>query len=218
MSNIKELKKDLGIQTKLYENVEYQLRDKNGNLKPLFKLNRLGAAIMVALREKVGQPIDPVTAQVKEGWLNRMAAYGVRIPLITGRWVYTLSIPNLMTNAGFAGIASRINGSGAEAAFTYIAMGLGTTAANAANTALESELATLGLSRANSTASRYTTTVTNDSAQLINTFAVTGMAAVTESGILNAASTGTLLCRQVFSAINVVNTDNLQITWRVKAA
>ncbi len=218
MSNIKKLKKDLGIQTKLFENVEYRLFDKNGNLRPLFKLNRLGMAIMVALREKVGQPIDPVTSQVKDGWLNRMAAYGVRIPFITGQWVNVLSIPNLMTNTGFAGIASRINGSGGEAAFTYIAMGTGVTAAAVTDTALQAELSTLGLSRANSTASRYTTTVTNDSAQLVNTFAVTGTAAVTESGILNAASVGTLLCRQVFSAINVVNTDNLQITWRVKAA
>ncbi len=218
MSNVKELKKDLGIQTKLFENVEYRLFDKDGNLRPLFKLNRLGMAIMVALREKVGQPIDPLTSQVKEGWLNRMAAYGVRIPFITGQWVNVLSIPNLMTNAGFAGIASRINGSGGEAAFTYIAMGTGVAAAAATDTALGTELSTLGLSRVNSTASRYTTTVTNDSAQLVNTFAVTGTAAVTESGILNAASTGTLLCRQVFSAINVVNTDNLQITWRVKAA
>lgn len=124
-------------------------------------------------------------------------------------------VKNLITSAGKAGLASRIGGAGAEAAFTYLAMGTGVTAANIADTTLQTELATSGLSRANSTTSRVTTTVTNDTAQLLNTFSVTGTVAVTECGILNAASAGTLLSRQVFSAINVVNTDNLQITYKV---
>jgi len=38
---------------------------------------------------------------------------------------------------------------------------------------------------------------------------------VTESGVLNDASTGTLLARQVFSAINVASGDSLQITWKI---
>jgi hypothetical protein len=59
-----------------------------------------------------------------------------------------------------------------------------------------------------------TTDVTNDTAQLVYTFTVTGTAAVTESGVFNAASSGVLLARQVFSAINVVNGDSLQITWK----
>jgi len=119
-----------------------------------------------------------------------------------------------VTSAGKAGAASRINGSGGEAAFTYIATGTGTNAAAAGDTALQTELAASGLSRANATASRVTTSVTNDTAQLVNTFSVTGSQAVTESGVLNASSSGTLLARQVFSAINVVNGDSLQITWK----
>jgi hypothetical protein len=63
-----------------------------------------------------------------------------------------------------------------------------------------------------------TTTTTNDTAQLTNTFSVTGTVAVTESGVLNAASTGTLLCRQVFTAINVVSGDSLALTWKVQAS
>ena len=63
------------------------------------------------------------------------------------------------------------------------------------------------MSRAAGTASRSTTDVTNDTAELTKTFSVTGTVAVTESGALNAASAGVLLARQVFSAVNVVNGD-----------
>lgn len=131
-----------------------------------------------------------------------------------GHFAHSVDISNLITNAGFAGVASRINGDGSEAAFTYIAMGTGTTAAAVGDTTLQTELSTSGLSRANSTASRVTTDVTNDTAQLVNTFSVTGTQAVTESGVLNAASSGVLLARQVFTAINVANGDSLQVTWK----
>jgi hypothetical protein len=63
-----------------------------------------------------------------------------------------------------------------------------------------------------------TTTITNDTAQLTKTFTVTGSVAVTESGVLNAASAGTLLCHQVFSAINVASGDSLAVTWKVQNA
>ena len=46
------------------------------------------------------------------------------------------------------------------------------------------------------------------------TFNFTLSFAVTESGVLNAASLGTLLARQTFSAINVANGDSLQVTWK----
>lgn len=59
-----------------------------------------------------------------------------------------------------------------------------------------------------------TTDTTNDTAQLVATFTFTGSFAVTETGVLNAASVGTLLARQVFGAINVASGDSLQITWK----
>lgn len=124
-------------------------------------------------------------------------------------------VKNLITNAGKAGAASRLNGSGSEAAFTYLAVGTGTNAASASDTTLQTEITDSGLARVNATASRVTTTVTNDTAQLATTFTVTGTKAVTEAGILNAASSGTLLSRQVFSAVNVVNGDSLQLTYKV---
>jgi hypothetical protein len=182
-------------------NVEYVLRGKDGSVKPLF------------------QEYPHTVLFIKSGLLNPLwinAWYAKAIMPFLGRWSDGKRFRNLVVSAGKAGMASRCNGSGGEAAFTYIATGTGTTAAAAGDTALQTELAASGLSRANSTASRVTTSVTNDTAQLVNTFTVTGTVAVTESGVLNAASVGTLLCRQTFSAINVVNGDSLQITWKVQ--
>lgn len=148
-----------------------------------------------------------------KGWFEVVLRDEVSRQIKEGRYVH-----NLITSAGKAGAASRLNGSGAEAAFTYLAVGTGATAANVSDTALQTELATSGLSRVNATASRVTTSVTNDTAQLATTFSVSGSAAVTECGILNAASVGTLLCRQVFSAVNVVNGDSLTITYKVQCS
>lgn len=132
-----------------------------------------------------------------------------------GRLIEHREIHNLVVSAGAAGIASRINGSGAEAAFTFIAIGTGTTAAAAGDTTLQTEITTNGGARAACTTSRVTTDVTNDTAQCVLTYSFTGAFAVTESGYLNAASAGTLLSRQVFSAINVASGDSLQITWKI---
>lgn len=121
------------------------------------------------------------------------------------------------TNTGFAAVASRICGAGSEAVFDYIAVGTGTTAAAAADTALETELSSDGLSRAqDGTTTRETTTETNDTAVVNVTFSVTGPQAVTESGLLNASSSGVLMVHDVFSAINVVNTNTLTITFKVQ--
>lgn len=176
---------------KLKLNVQYALKDKDGNLKPIFKLNKLGNFLL------------------KKGLISPFNKN-----FLLGSYTNILNISNLITNAGAAGVASRINGAGSEDPFTYIAVGTGNTAAAVGNTALEAEISDSGLSRASATASRVTTDVTNDTAQLVHSFSVTGTKAVTESGVLNAASSGVLLARQVFSAINVVNTDTLQITWK----
>ncbi len=198
-------------QVPLVQNVEYVLRDQNGNVRTVWTDNKLGATLLKVFRTFCDSDSDSALGK-------HLAVYGLRIPGITGFWSKQRRIRNLVTSAGKAGVASRINGSGAEAAFTYIAVGTGTNAAAAGDTTLQTELAASGLSRAAATASRFTISVTNDTAQLVLTYTVTGTAAVTESGVLNASSSGVLLARQVFSAINVVNGDSLQITWRFQAS
>lgn len=172
----------------------------HGIVKRLFQENSL---LRWLLKKEVVSPL----------WINQW--YAKLLMPFFGAFADKRLVSNLITTAGKGGVASRINGSGGEAAFTYIAVGTGTTAAAVGDTALETEIADSGLSRANATASRVTTDTTNDSARLTNTFSVSGTKAVTESGVLNASSGGVLLARQVFSAINVVSGDSLAMTWTI---
>jgi hypothetical protein len=177
----------------LKQNIDFVLRDKKGNVKPIWQPN----ALMLWL--------------IRKGWMSPLAP---KVPLLFGFWANNFRLSNLVVDAGKAGVASRINGAGGEAAFTFIAIGTGTTAAAAGDTALGNEITTGGGARAAATASRVTTDVTNDTAQLVLTFNFTASFAVTESGAFNAVSAGVLLARQVFSAINVVSGDSLQVTWK----
>lgn len=169
--------------------LKFTVKDKFGNVKKLWNENFLGRFI----RTKLGFDLQGV--------------------FFLGRWKNNLSFHNLITSAGLAGQASRLNGSGAEAAFTYLALGTGTTAANVADTTLETEITDSGLARSAATCSRTQTTVANDTAKLSKTWTATGSKNVSEVGTLNASSAGTLIGRQVFSAISLVNTNSFQIDY-----
>jgi hypothetical protein len=84
--------------------------------------------------------------------------------------------------------------------------GVGTTAENAADTAMET---TDGESRATGT---QTESAAN-AYRSVATISYTSTKAVTEHGLFNDATTGTLMDRTVFSAINVVNGDSIQFTY-----
>lgn len=179
----------------IQENIIWEVRDSKGNLKKIF------------------QPFTWAAYIIKH--------FGVQCPqnFLFGYWSSCLKVSNLVVDAGLAGAASRINGAGAEAAFTYLEIGIGTTAADHADTTLESAISTYACGRAAATCTRVTTTVTNDTAQLVKSWTVGagGSFAVTESGIFNNSSAGTMLARQVFSAINIAAGDSLQVTWTVQA-
>lgn len=202
------------------DNMTYKLIGADGKAKKIWQNNKFGQAVMSKIRESVSNPIatvigekgEVVSSYVKDGILNKISAYGLRVPFLLGNYVTEMRGSNLITNTGMAGVASRINGSGSEPAFTYIAIGTGTTGALVTDTTLETEITTGGGQRASATASRTTTDVTNDTARLVLTYNFTASFAVTEAGALNAVSVGVLLNRQVFSAVNVVNGDALQVT------
>ncbi len=178
-----------------YQNVEWKLFDKDGNIKRIFQENKLFTWLM---KKEILSPLF------------------LKIPFLLGKWSDKKVVKNLVTNAGFALNAGLLCGSGTPAAVTYIALGTGTTAAAVTDTVLQTEITTGGLARSAATVSLVTTTVTNDTAQLLNTFTATASFAVTESGIFNAATGGTLFAHQVFSAINLVNGDNIQTTWKIQ--
>jgi|TARA_B100000085_G_scaffold279374_1_gene302578 hypothetical protein len=115
-------------------------------------------------------------------------------------------IPNLVVTSGKNYIASRMKDASATA-MSHMAIGTGSTAAAAGNTALGSEAGRVALT---------STTVTNNAVAYVATFAAgTGTGAITEAGLFNASSSGTLLCRTVFSVINKGAADTLGITWTV---
>lgn len=113
---------------------------------------------------------------------------------------------NLVVTAGKAFLASAVINSSASP-FTHMAIGTGTTAAAVGDTALGSEVARQAFT---------TSSVASNVVTLSTTYAAgTGTAALTEAGILNASSSGTLLSRVVFSAINKGSADSLTITWTI---
>ena len=122
---------------------------------------------------------------------------------------------NLVVSAGLAYIASRMKDT-AAGVMSHMGIGSGTTAAAAGDTALGTQLSTRV---ALDSTTIVTTSVTGDSIQYVATFgAGQSTGAVTEAGIFNAATNGTMLCRTVFAVINKGALDTLVITWKVTVA
>lgn len=119
------------------------------------------------------------------------------------------TVDNLVVTAGLGYIASRMKDATATA-MSHMALGSGTAAAAAGNTALGTELGRVALT---------STTVTGSQIQYVATFgAGTATGAVTEAGIFNAGSGGTMMCRTVFSVVNKDAGDTMSITWTVTLA
>ena len=123
-----------------------------------------------------------------------------------GNVKHSFEVPNLVVTTGLAFIASRMKDT-TDTAMSHMAIGTGTTAAAAGDTALDTEAARVALT---------STTVTANAIAYVASFgAGTGTGAITEAGIFNASSAGTLLCRTVFDVVNKGANDTLQITWTV---
>tara|TARA_B100000902_G_scaffold260268_1_gene246494 strand:- start:202 stop:627 length:426 start_codon:yes stop_codon:yes gene_type:complete len=115
-------------------------------------------------------------------------------------------VNNLVVTDGKEYVASRMKDATATA-MSHMAIGSGSTAAAAGNSALGSELGRVALT---------STAVSGAVVTYTATFAAgTGTGAVTEAGILNASSSGDLLCRTVFSVVNKGASDSMTITWTV---
>jgi len=115
-------------------------------------------------------------------------------------------VDNVVVTAGKGYVASRMKDTTATA-MSHMAIGSGSTAAAASDTALGNELGRVALT---------STTVSSAVVTYVASFpAGTGTGAVTEAGILNASSGGTMLCRTVFSVVNKGASDSMTVTWTV---
>jgi len=113
-------------------------------------------------------------------------------------------VPNMVVSTGISFVSSRMHGASASV-MSHLAIGSDNTAAAANQTALLTELARVAL-----------TSTTVSGAQVTYVASIppgTGTGSVTEAGILNAGSAGTMLCRSVFDAVTKGATDTMQFNW-----
>lgn len=116
-------------------------------------------------------------------------------------------INNLVVTAGLTFICARMAAASADV-MSHMALGSGTTAAAAGDTDLES---ILGSREALDSTSASSNTIT-----YVSSFeAGEGTGAVTEAGVFNAASSGTMLCRTVFAVVNKAADDTMSVTWTI---
>jgi len=90
---------------------------------------------------------------------------------------------------------------------SYMAIGTGTSSPADGDTTLGTQTGRVALSGALQENNSITYTATFP--------AGTGTGAITEAGILNALSGGTMLCRTVFPVVNKQAGDTIAVTWKV---
>ena len=117
-----------------------------------------------------------------------------------------LVVPNLVVTVGKDYIASRMVGTAATV-MSHMAIGAGVTAPVVGNTVMESSLARVALTSF--------TASTNVVTAVASFIAGTGTGAVTEAGIFNAGSGGTMLCHTTFPVVNKEAGDSIAITWAI---
>ena len=112
---------------------------------------------------------------------------------------------NLVVTAGKNWVADRMNN--ANTVMTHMAVGTGTNAAAAGDTTLQTE---------NDRNALTSTTVTTNAIAYVATWAAgDASAALTEAGLFDAASSGDMLARTVFSVVNKGAADSMTITWTI---
>lgn len=115
------------------------------------------------------------------------------------------TVPNLVVTAGKGFIAGRMVGT--PTAMSHMAIGSGTVDPVVGDTTLGTELGRVALGSSTAAAAVVT---------YVATFGTgVGTGAVTEAGILNASSGGTLLCRTEFAVVNKGALDSMVITWTI---
>ena len=116
-------------------------------------------------------------------------------------------VKNLVVTTGKTYIAARMQGTSVPTVMGYMAIGTNTTTPAVANTALGTEAGRVALASFTSSGAQVTATATFP--------AGTGTGAITEAGIFNANSSGTMLCRTTFPVVNKAAGDSIAVTWVV---
>ena len=124
-----------------------------------------------------------------------------------GKVIEVRAFYNLIPTVGKALISGLLIATGTAA--THIAIGTGASGPVAGDTALTTET-----HRASATRSQVTTSTTNDTAQYEVTISMSGSYDITEAGLLNSGSGGTLQAIQNFTAVELIPGDSIRVTWK----
>lgn len=121
---------------------------------------------------------------------------------------YKYTFDNLVVTTGRNHIAARLGQATPPTAMSHMAIGAGVIAPALTDTQLGNQLARVTLT---------STTVTNNIVRYVASFAPgVGTGAVTEAGIFNAATGGTMLNRVTFPVVNKESGDSIAVTWDVE--
>ena len=121
----------------------------------------------------------------------------------------SFTVPNLVVTTGKIYIAGKMIATTADTPVHMSHMGIGTGTGTPADgdTALGNQTGRVLLSG---------NLQENNSITYTATFpAGTGTGAITEAGIFNASTNGTMLCRTVFPVVNKQAGDSIAVTWKV---
>ena len=140
---------------------------------------------------------------------------------LTGRLAIAINgetvqeVKNLVVDAGKEHVTARLKDNTSDGVMSHMAVGTSSTAAAAGQTALVTELS------GSRTAfdSGFPDTQGTNSIKFETTFGEgIGTGALTEAGLFNASSAGTMLARTVFSTVNKGASDTMTITWTITAS
>lgn len=120
----------------------------------------------------------------------------------------------VLTNTGKAVVTNRIKGSGTEP--LYVGWGTGAGTAAASDTSLFTEDTTGGYTRATGTSSRVTTSVTNDTYQVVGTLTAGASLTITNAATFDAVSGGNTFVKGDFTGIALASGDSIQFTVKVQ--
>jgi hypothetical protein len=117
-------------------------------------------------------------------------------------------------DAGKAIVTNLVSGIGGTVP-KYVGIGTGAGPSDSTATALSTEVETRS---GTNSPTRVTTTVTNDTFQVVQTISITATRAITEVGLFDASSSGNALILSGITTNNLSNGDSFQLTFKLKFA
>lgn len=149
-----------------------------------------------------------MTTQTINETLKATGKVFVTVTGANGEVKQQFEVPNLVVTTGKNHIAAKIAATtNSPAAMTHMAIGTGSTAPAAGDTTLGTETGRVSLSGSVVSTNTITYTATFP--------AGTGSGDITEAGIFNASTVGTMLCRTTFPTVTKQAGDSIAVTWVV---